>query len=247
MARTCITGAEASRIRGKAEDTLTASARTGIGDRVKDLSAPATRSPTPSSSTAVPFTPSPVSPRVAHRSIVKEQAGLRQGLDKADVKSIANYTAFDRFDNVNQFLRGNVAKIQVRDRKTIEALDRAMRGAVIPDEVLLFRGGRIPADAVVGTVIQDSAFVSTSTSRRAVSEFVKGSRKRGPRDLIKIRAGRQSRGLAINKELNPIIGAKNGITLSDELEVILPRGSRFIIVDIAEGKEFRTVTMELLP
>ena len=230
MARTCITGAEASRIRGKAEDTLTASARTGIGDRVKDLSAPATTS---AEDATRGFEPKTVS-FTNRTTSVKEL-----NLSAVETKAIREYTG-DQYLPINAHLRKGSRRGGQGTISDVQSIDGVMARSRVEVDTIMFRGGRLP-NAEVGMIFEDAGFVSTTTSRTIADTFI--TPRHPVQFTIHVPAG--TRGIGVRKALT---------TIPKEAEIVLDRRLRYRVISVEDragsqlkrGFKITEVTVEVI-
>lgn len=147
------------------------------------------------------------------------------------------------YARINSYLRqgytdaGTEATQRLKDR--IRHIDAAMAKAPkLARPVTTWRGAEMSAAPEVGSIISDAAFVSTSTNTETADGFLRGIDK-GRRFLLKIDSPAGTRAVWM-----PTIGGDH----ASELELLLPRGSRFEVVAIDRRiEDYVTIELRLLP
>ena len=163
------------------------------------------------------------------RSMMTQSERTIARLPSADAAGLRTYTGGD-YTNINGQLRGRMAADN-RTTRTISAMDRAFASpaARLDTDVRLFRGYSIPKDKLpsdprrmIGTVLEDKGFVSTSTAESVADGFVSGygGDKIPVKLVIRGRAGDRA------------IPVESISKFSREREVLYNRGSRFRVVDV---------------
>lgn len=186
----------------------------------------------------------------------REQAG--QEGDRSGFQSIAalHYYSNQGYADINSMLRGagGAALHATEDlAERIEAIDRAFEHprAVMPVDATLYRGYRLPTTSIpsdvsqlVGTEMTDSAFVSTSLKESVAEGFLEPDPDRVT-VLAEIRAREGMPAV-------PVLGLGHAANL-DEDEVLLPRGSRFVVAEAAmelgayESENVLRLVLDYLP
>ncbi len=148
--------------------------------------------------------------------------GERGGKASAEqAKAIEHYGA-DGYKTMNAGLRGD-GKLGAADRKAVAALDDYIAGAPPLDEdVVLFRGGSLPAGMKKGAEFTDAGFASVSGDVNVADNFVRGGNV-----MIQVRVPAGSRVL-------PVGAAMGGRDF--ESEVILGRNTRYRLVGTGKVK-----------
>ena len=149
---------------------------------------------------------------------------------RSDTTQIKKYTAHDYkktpvYERINMGLRDG-AELRVSDKKIVTSLDKVIDDnpvrvdGVVYRAMVQHRGEPTLPELKVGEVFADKGFVSTSTDWTTGSDF----QSYGSLDhkMMQIRVPKGSKALAINGLL------KEG---PSEHEVILPRGSKFKVVE----------------
>jgi len=128
--------------------------------------------------------------------------------------------------------------------KLVQNLDQAINKSELPQDLTLFRGASLrslglsadslkSADQLVGKTITDKSYVSTSLTSSTAGEFSHGV-------LVKIDAHKGAKGIYMND-----LDGKHG----NEMEMLLPRGSKFRVVKTEvvnlKGKDGVTPTLLL--
>lgn len=121
------------------------------------------------------------------------------------------------------------------DEKNIKSQIRVMDNAMLPlnENITLHRGGRVPdlasmfeklgAEGMVGQMINDKAYMSTSYDIKVAEEFRNLRFAGGTSVMIKIRAPKGTKGI----HMNP-----NQRELGYQREVVLARGTSLRIISI---------------
>lgn len=178
---------------------------------------------------------------------LRKQAGLQQEirtpsavgpLTVTEAAALKAYTG-DDYKAINGALRGTLP-FTVEAKDHISALDNLFARSTLAESLTLYRGvGPEVFEAYRrngigrGSVIFDPAFMSTSLSKEAAEEFVKG--KPGGY-FLQIVAPAGSRGLSVEKI------SSYGV---DEREILFARGQRLKVVGYNHGT--RTLDARILP
>lgn len=131
----------------------------------------------------------------------------------------------DTYDELNRALRGRYTLLAGL-RATAAALDQALKRFSLPEPVIVYRGLRMIVPLTAGLVIRDYGYCSTSLLQRTAAGFLALS---DPGEH-----------LAIARILLPAgqpCGAPDLVEYVGEHEILLPRGSRFQILDAAQPSE----------
>lgn len=161
----------------------------------------------------------------------------RMKLPQGERKAIREYTD-NGFKVLNRYLRDGLRPDDTPDKvefakKLVAPIDSALGKSKLPDNIIVYRGvddvfdGYEDLQSLVGTVYEDDGYSSTSL-------FNKSSFKNKKYQLI-INIPSNSKGAYLS--------SLSAFDKSDELEVLLPRGSRFHI-DAIIGN---TLKVTLLP
>lgn len=154
-------------------------------------------------------------------------------LSSQEQSALAGYR-HGEYIQINSSLRGTMSS-SGQTRKLIAGLDSAMKKSKLPTSVVSYRGVRLPLDRFrVGEVFSDAGFVSTTLVKPYAAWFAERSRGVGqqqPSVLIKV--------------LLPA-GTNAVYTGEHEAELLLPRGSQFLVKDTAVQEDgLSVVTVEL--
>ena len=161
--------------------------------------------------------------------------GEASTLTKPQAAALRNYQSSGYLD-INAVLRGSPeaktlsenAKRIVKER--VSALDAAIAAAPpLAEEAVVFRGLNLRAGfkPEVGATFTDKAFVSTSLDRSAAEAF----RDRGgarPTALVEIHVPAGMRGLRVEG-----VSKRSNENMRKEKEILLRRGSRFVVTSVA--------------
>lgn len=144
--------------------------------------------------------------------------------------------------DMNRLLRAGTLADNDKLRSLVEQLDEALARRALKQDVTLYRGFSLPVEQLpsdpaklVGTILDDAGFQSTSISREVSEEFLVG----GPgkqRIMLEVRAKAGNRGTYL-------VGANDDI---DELEMLLPRGSKFRVAAASEEQGVWRLTVDIV-
>ena len=164
--------------------------------------------------------------RVQGANAERASKGLA-ALTEDEAKSAVNYTD-GRYKDMNQPLRSGTAMgLLDRDIKdNIKALDSAIGKSPAKEDMELHRGMSAHATGEmfgkggpqVGMIVKDNGFVSTSRDRQTIAEF-EGSG--GTHITVDVKAGSKA------------FDAGRFSNAPEEKEVILPRGSQFVVTSVS--------------
>jgi SPP1 gp7 family putative phage head morphogenesis protein len=160
----------------------------------------------------------------------------RMKLKQEERKSIREYTR-NGYSMLNRSLRGNLyeddlpAEVE-KSKQLIAPIDSALEKSKLPDNIRVYRGvndifDNVDLESLVGTIYKDNGFVSTSFSDK--TSF------KSKEYQFEINIPANSKGA--------YLGSLSAYDDRNELEVLLPRGSRFEI-DAIIGN---TIKMTLIP
>ena len=142
-----------------------------------------------------------------------------QIFSRKQFKAAKTYQGND-FEGINKTLRRG--RSDGYHAETISNLDELTKSGTIPEDTWLYRGisDRFN-DVKAGAIIEDQAYMSTTTNPRIVSSFT----RKGVEPLA-IRAPKGANGMSMNR-----VVASDAVNASHESEILLPRGSRLRMTD----------------
>jgi len=152
-------------------------------------------------------------------SLADARAHISQGWNRLAVSTeqkyaLIDYSSTDGYSRINTTLRES-GKIPAG----VKALDQLVEKAVTPQNLKVFRGfgWSAPEGVVPGAIIEDLAYVSTSLRREVGEKFATSM-------LFEIELPAGSRALPMTASLYP-----------EEVEMLLPRGTRFRVDSVSDG------------
>lgn len=168
----------------------------------------------------------------------KNFGAWRESLSLKEFDAVAEYQGI-AFRDINTHYRKGKPPLDSDYKKIAAHLDVALKKATVPEDMVAFRGmgtrGAELMKAGVGAKIKDAAFMSTSLSQKTATEF-SWDNKQGERAIAQIKVPKGANGALVNVVQD--IG---------EAELLLPRGSEFVVTGITQDPSgVNIVEMELL-
>lgn len=177
----------------------------------------------------------------------------RDALTDAEREAVEVYKS-NAYRQINATLRGTYEPIDAAKMESrVRAIDSAIAKGSVPEAVYAYRGvndaAAIGLDAtnpaaLVGSEVADKAYTSVSLAMSGALDFALESEGEGAASAI----------LKILVPQGAKAGFPEGMGVYQEAEVVLPRGSRFRVLDVggpetmgARRRKVYTVTLELIP
>lgn len=149
----------------------------------------------------------------------------QDGLSESEAAAVERYTSTRHYATVNEYLRTGSADGEERIARQMQReLDSALESSSVPEDVIAYRGvgrdafGEGNLEDMVGETFTDRGYVSTALNPRAANAF-------GDSIVMRVSVPSGSRGAYVGG-------------LSDnpsEGELLLPRGSSFVITSVSES------------
>ena len=165
----------------------------------------------------------------------------RSGEDK---RALRDYT-MDGYEDLNRAVgnaKGDLSKVDPGLLERVRMLDRATTFGLLKTRATLYRsvnaerlGGDL--DSMVGKVITDHTFASTSTSPEIAERFARENKNRS---IMRISTSAETRGAWLD-------GDTELTTHPRESEYLLPRGSKFKVTNVRKVAGRAIIDVELLP
>lgn len=174
----------------------------------------------------------------ASRWIEGQFGSWADSLSDSEHDAVAAYKG-EAYEQINQALRHRLA-LGDEQREQVSGLDQALSRSRLSEPVIVYRGFRLPGVLTAGTRFRDRGYFSTTLMAQYALGFLElGSTAEGIPTLARVLL---PAGLKC--------GAPDLVEFCAEVEILLPRGSRFFVS--ATSRPTRTapywrVDLEALP
>ena len=169
---------------------------------------------------------------------INEYSTWKSGLSAEETSALSAYTGDDCYQNINAVLRGAESQYNGNNERIVQQLSQALSKASVPRNVTLFRGAskimlgkyiNLPPEKLIGKVISDKAFMSTSLVDEGAFDA----------DLtLVIETPEGAQGAYIG----------NLSYYPDEVEVLLNKGQQMVIKNVLDaGTPNMKIVVELIP
>ena len=169
---------------------------------------------------------------------IDEYSTWKSGLSAEETSALTAYTGDDCYQNINAVLRGAESQYNGNNEQIVQQLSQALSKSSVPKNVTLFRGASkimlgkyidLPPEQLIGKVISDKAFMSTSLVGDGAFDA----------DLtLVIETPEGSRGADIG----------NLSCYPNEAEVLLNKGQQMVIKNVLDvGTRNMKIVVELIP
>ena len=181
----------------------------------------------------------------AHLWLAATFADWVRELTEPERDALALYKG-EGYRKVNGALRGAVEMTE-QVETTVEDLDVAIARMALPESVVVWRAIALPQlaqapDDLVGDVIEEAAYVSTSLLRTVAVDFLQSCVEAGDGVLERITlAGGAHVAIPVHA------AAPDLIHELDEAELLLARGTRLRVTADRRDQPHRTLDLEVLP
>lgn len=181
--------------------------------------------------------------QLGKRKELLEHYAILHKCRSVECDSIRAYTG-SYYKELNNYLRHGKSSSEERAEWITNTfapeIDRAIEnGPRVPKDLIVFRGlnKEIVNNLEIGVVFEDKGFVSTTIKKDALSKdgTILGTQKKEPA-ILEIRVPKNSKGLYI-EHLSRV---------KSENEFLLPRGSKFKVVETLKNQPIPKIIVELI-